>query len=50
MFEVIPSEPYNTNCNFYDIIASIRNKYQILKTKPRLALTIPVIPFLGIRQ
>lgn len=50
MFEMIPDQPYNTNCNFYEIIYSIREKYKALATKSRIALTIPVIPFLGIRD
>ena len=50
MFEMIPSEPYNTNCNFYEIINSIRKKYIALSNRPRIALTIPVIPLLGVRK
>lgn len=50
MFEMIPNQPYNTNCNFYEIIHSIRDKYKALSTRPRIALTIPVVPFLGLRN
>lgn len=50
MFEMIPEQPYNTNCNFYEIIHSIRHKYRVLASKPRIAITIPVIPFLGVRD
>jgi glutamate--cysteine ligase catalytic subunit len=50
MFEMIPDKPYNTNCDFYEIINSIRKKYEILSKKPRIALTIPVIPFMGVRN
>ncbi len=50
MFEMIPDQPYNTNCNFYEIIYSIRDKYKALASKSRIALTIPVIPLLGLRD
>lgn len=50
MFEMIPSEPYNTRCDFKDIIKLIRSKYQSLHKRSRIAITIPVIPFLGYRD
>lgn len=48
MFEIIPKLPYSTTCNFYDIIKAIRDKYSILKSKSRIPLTIPVVPFMGL--
>lgn len=50
MFEMIPSGPYNTKCNFEEIIESIREKYEVLQQKSRIPLTIPVIPFMGLDQ
>ena len=50
MFEMIPSGPYSTDCNFYDTVESIRQKYRFLHSKSRLALTIPVLPILGYRD
>ena len=50
MFEMIPQQPYNTSCNFYQIVYSIRHKYRVLASKPRIALTIPVIPFIGVKD
>lgn len=50
MFEMTPLQPYNTRYNLDEIIRSIRNKYKILQAKSRIPLTIPCIPFLGVRD
>jgi hypothetical protein len=50
MFEIIPKNPHSTTCNFYDIILSTRKEYELLKSKSRIPLTIPCIPFLGVRD
>lgn len=50
MFEMTPSFPYSTKCDFREIIKSIREKYHILHSKPRIALTIPSVPLLGLRN
>lgn len=47
---MIPDKPYNTRCNFNEIIQSIREKYASLQLMKRIALTIPVIPLLGVRE
>ena len=50
MFEMTPTHPYNTRFNLDEIIRSIRYKYKALQAKPQIALTIPAIPFLGLRD
>lgn len=50
MFEMTPSEPYSTECDFLEIIRTIRGKYQTLQSKSKIALTIPCIPFIGVRD
>lgn len=50
MFEMTPSEPYSTECDFGEIIRTIKKKYQILQSKSRIPLTIPNIPLLGLRS
>jgi hypothetical protein len=49
MFEMTPVEPYSTECDFAEIIENLENKYHVLQEKSRMALTIPNIPFLGMR-
>lgn len=50
MFEMTPNAPYNTRYNLDEIIRSIRYKYKILQSKKRIPLTIPCIPFMGVRN
>ena len=50
MFELIPSAPYSTYNNFEEVIHSIRTRYDFLHSKSKIALTIPVIPFLGVNE
>lgn len=50
MFEVTPAEPYFTECDFWEVIRNIKAKYETLRSKSRIALTIPTIPFLGVRD
>jgi hypothetical protein len=45
-----PTKPYNTRYNLDEIIRQIRYKYTVLQSKKRLALTIPCIPFMGVRD
>lgn len=46
----MPKKPHTTTCNFSDYIILIREKYETLRKKSKIALTIPVIPFLGVRD
>lgn len=48
MFETVPSNPYFTTCNLYEIIQHLREKYECLKNGKRMPLTIPCVPLLGI--
>ena len=50
MFEIIPSDPYSTESDFSEIIETIKHKYASLQRKSRICLTIPGIPFLGVRD
>ena len=50
MFEMTPTKPYNTRYNLDEIIRQIRYKYAVLQSKNRIALTIPCIPFMGVRD
>lgn len=45
-----PLEPYSSECDFREIIDNLEEKYRVLQEKSRMALTIPNIPFLGVRQ
>lgn len=47
MFEMIPSAPYYTHCNLYEIVTSFRSRYAQLTTLEGTYLTIPSVPFLG---
>lgn len=50
MLEIIPKDPYLTKSNFQEVIDSIKQRYDFLHSKSRIALTIPGIPFLGLRN
>ena len=50
MFEMTPSEPYSTKFNLDEIVRSIRDRYQVLQFTSRIPLTIPGIPFLGVKD
>ena len=50
MLEMIPSSPYSTKGNFQEVIDSIKLRYDFLHSTSRIALTIPSIPFLGVRE
>lgn len=45
-----PTHPYSTRFNLDEIIRSIRYKYRVLQSKSKIPLTIPAIPFLGVRD
>ena len=42
--------PYETKGDFQEVIYSIRSRYETMYSKSRIALTIPIIPFLGLRN
>ena len=48
MFEMIPSEPYKTECNFEKVVESLRDRYKELHSSEDIYLTIPSLPFLGV--
>jgi glutamate--cysteine ligase catalytic subunit len=50
MFEMTPNKPYSTQYNLDEIIRQIRYKYSMLQTKKIIPLTIPCIPFMGVRD
>ena len=48
MFEMIPAEPYKTECNFEKVVESLRDRYNELHRSGDIYLTIPALPFLGV--
>lgn len=50
MLEMTPSEPYEMECDFSEAIRLIKAKYEVLQSKSKMMLTIPTIPFLGVRN